>query len=66
VGIPKGASLNHVATVSIGIAFLPDREVDDPAKLLHDADHTLYRAKGSGRNTIFLAPDPSMLQNVIA
>lgn len=40
------------ATVSIGCARATDTTVD---RLIHDADHALYRAKAAGRNVVVLA-----------
>ena len=37
-------------TISIGIAGIPDKEIDGEDKLLRCADMALYRAKKTGRN----------------
>ena len=39
-------------TVSIGIAGLPDPDIDSQEKLVHEADIAMYEAKQKGRNRI--------------
>jgi diguanylate cyclase (GGDEF)-like protein len=41
-------------TTSIGIAMATDRAESKPLDVLHEADQALYRAKGAGRNTVWL------------
>jgi diguanylate cyclase (GGDEF)-like protein len=48
----EGQSINR--TVSIGIACLQDRELDDEDSLLTQADQALYKAKECGRNRVIL------------
>lgn len=43
-------------SVSIGVAGLPDPEIDDEHALVARADEALYAAKRSGRDRVVLAP----------
>ncbi len=47
-------NLNLRLTVSIGVASYPEDPVDRKETLLFYADKALYRAKGSGRNRVYL------------
>lgn len=47
-GIPSG----RIITVSIGIAGLPDAQINTKEELIRCADYALYKAKRGGRNRI--------------
>jgi len=44
------------ATVSVGIATVPNGKADTPESLLKQADDAMYAAKEAGRNRVYLAP----------
>jgi two-component system cell cycle response regulator len=48
----KGLPRNHMVTVSMGLAGLPDSKIETKEVLIRAADHALYRAKKGGRNRI--------------
>lgn len=54
LGLPHGASMYRVVTVSAGVAAMtPQRDAKDkPAMLVEMADKALYAAKSAGRNRI--------------
>ena len=41
-------------TISVGVAFYPNKRVTSPEDLVHQADQALYQAKREGRNRICL------------
>lgn len=52
---PFNGLKNKKISVSIGIASLPDPDIDSQDKLLHRADLALYEAKKKGRNRVEIA-----------
>ncbi|MBI4357715.1 MAG: diguanylate cyclase [Candidatus Omnitrophica bacterium] len=50
----QGSGLSLKINVSIGVSSYPDDLVDRKETLLFYADKALYRAKGNGRNQVFL------------
>lgn len=46
---------DHRITISVGIATIPDRKVDNSDELLGEADRALYLAKEQGRNRVIVA-----------
>ena len=49
-----GSGLSFQTSVSIGVASYPEDPVDRKETLLFYADKALYRAKGNGRNRVYL------------
>jgi len=48
----KFSNIHKQITVSIGIACIPDPEIDTADKIIFKADIALYEAKGKGRNRV--------------
>jgi diguanylate cyclase (GGDEF)-like protein len=44
----------HPITVSIGVAYCGDEQVDNYEKVIHRADNVLYKAKHTGRNRVYM------------
>ncbi|MBI1731710.1 MAG: diguanylate cyclase [Gammaproteobacteria bacterium] len=65
LAIPHAKSLiGPVLSVSIGVASADSRSGVEVRDVLRLADHALYVAKRSGKNTVFVAPEPGRVQAV--
>ncbi len=58
LAIPHAGSSHRVVTVSIGAATWVAGSLCNPQELVAQADAALYRAKNSGRNTVFSPWNP--------
>ncbi|NWF76819.1 MAG: diguanylate cyclase [Nitrospirae bacterium] len=52
VSVHKFPEIGRPITVSIGVAGIPDPEIDNPEKLINISDSALYQAKAKGRNRV--------------